>query len=99
MLLISSYPHLSISFSLILFPCPKIQSDYISQIQDILKFSGVLCDISDKDISVSKGAIVKKLVVYPAMWKVSPDDSTVYVSDSLLKYAKPYAVEEIIKNL
>ena len=77
----------------------KIQSDYISQIQDILKFSGVLCDISDKDISVSKGAIVKKLVVYPAMWKVSPDDSTVYVSDSLLKYAKPYAVEEIIKNL
>ena len=26
-------------------------------------------------------------------------DSTVYVSDSLLKYAKPYAVEEIIKNL
>ena len=70
-----------------------------AQIQDILQFSGVLCDISDKDISVSKGAIVKKLVVYPAMWKVSPDDSTVYVSDSLLKYAKPYAVEEIIKNL
>ena len=76
----------------------RTQIEYINQIKDILNFSGIICEITDKDIIISNGAIKKKIIVYPAMWKVYSDDSTVNISDSILKYAKPYAVEKILKS-
>ena len=41
----------------------------------------------------------KKVAVYPAMWNKPIAEDTIYVSDSNLRYAKPYAVKSIADNL
>ena len=41
----------------------------------------------------------KQLIVYPSMWSKPTLSNTICVSDAILKYAKPYALTEITKNL
>ena len=83
---------------------PKIsfsaQLEMIRPLYHILEESGVRITIEQDQILIQKDATAKKLVFYPAMWSEprTPND-TVYVSDALVKYAKPYAVRKIEEEL
>lgn len=47
-------------------------------------------------ITVNLFSNPKHLVVYPAMWVEPHRSGTIFVSDALIKFAKPYAVQKII---
>lgn len=50
-------------------------------------------------IILQLGNSVKELRVYPAMWKKPEEPECIFVSDSCLKYAKPYAIQQITNFL
>ena len=39
----------------------------------------------------------RRVIVYPAMWKKPVDEGTIFVNEMELRYAKPFAVEKILK--
>ena len=74
------------------------QKDLIGGIQHILEHEGVyLSDASDGITLSGRNGKALRLVIYPVMWKEPKEEGTVFVSDAYIKYAKPYAVERIIK--
>ncbi len=74
------------------------QQQYISPVKDILKEYG--CDVSftGQNIAVSMTGKSKKLVIYPAMWTEPRKAESIFVSDALMKYAKPYALQKIVNE-
>ena len=74
------------------------QQQYISPVKDILKEYG--CDVSftGQNIAVSMAGKSKKLVIYPAMWTEPRKAESIFVSDALMKYAKPYALQKIVNE-
>ena len=56
-------------------------------------------DSSEGIVLKMKDGKAMRLVVYPAMWKEPRRAGTIFVSDTYIKYAKPYAVEKIAKAL
>lgn len=62
----------------------------------ILDKKGCAVQRMENEITAKMGGQVKKLIVYPAMWAEPHDPNVIYVSDALLKYAKPLALEKII---
>lgn len=72
------------------------QENYLNPIQGILNKKG--CSISrDGDwITARMDGNTKRIIVYPAMWAEPHKQDVIYVSDALLKYAKPLALEKII---
>ncbi|WP_303052173.1 DEAD/DEAH box helicase [uncultured Dialister sp.] len=75
---------------------PDTQENYLNPIQGILNKKG--CSISrDGDwITARMDGNTKRIIVYPAMWAEPHKQDVIYVSDALLKYAKPLALEKII---
>ncbi len=74
------------------------QARYFGQLRNILEISGCRMTVTSDLITVSKRGKQKQVVIYPAMW-IEPDQGdTIYVSDFLVKYAKPYAVQKIISS-
>ena len=67
--------------------------------KQILELSGVQLNIQGNTIFAKGKYTQKKLVVYPAMWKKPVADGTIFVSDVYMKYAKPYALKEIVNSL
>ena len=76
-------------------PVPK-QWDLLRPLTSILKSSG--CDISEdvSSIKLLQKDDVKKVIIYPAMWAEPFTEDTVYISEALIKYAKPVAVQKLI---
>ena len=76
-----------------------LQEDYLYPLKNILSISG--CDLIFKPnaILTSARGKMKKLVVYPAMWKEPTSADTVFVSDLQIKYSKPYAVQRILEQV
>ena len=75
------------------------QEELIAPLKRILEESGNPIVPSDDAIFVVRGAKKKKVVVYPAMWNEPNDTDIVFISDAVLKYAKPYAVRRIEKEI
>ncbi len=75
------------------------QQKLIRPLAGILKLSD--CQISKKPdvLEIEKNGVHKKLVIYPAMWKKPEESGTIFISEAFLKFARPYAVEEILKQL
>ena len=75
------------------------QISYIAPLFNILKRSG--CNIASENgkLTASRKGRNKLLTIYPAMWSTQKKDGTIYVSSALIKYAKPYAVQEILDNI
>lgn len=65
----------------------------------ILKLSGVkLIDEGDKVFV--EGTHARKVIgVYPAMWRRPVADDTIFISDTQLKYAKPFALKTIVESM
>lgn len=71
----------------------------LQSLEQILDISGVHIDARQDPVFAQGRCGGKKVVVYPAMWAKPVAENTVFVSDAHLKYAKPYALTEIIKSL
>ena len=78
---------------------PKEQFALMAPLKGILAESGCKISFQPSGIMAQYGNTVKSLEVYPAMWtRPYGKVGTVFISDMLIKYAKPYAVAEIIGN-
>ncbi len=75
------------------------QLSYIAPLYNILKRSGCNLTSEDGKLTVSRKGHNKVLTIYPAMWAAQKKDGFIFVSSALIKYAKPYAVQEILDNI
>lgn len=75
------------------------QQYLLKSLEQILQISGIRMDVQTTPILAEGSFCKKKVVVYPAMWNKPIAEDTIYVSDSNLRYAKPYAVKSIADNL
>ena len=74
----------------------KKQELAIRPLESILEESGCPVSFTANDMIINQFGAAKHLVVYPAMWVEPHRKGTVFVSDALVKFAKPYAVQKII---
>ena len=70
----------------------------LNPLKSILFEAGVKLNVDANRITAIMGDSTKKLIVYPAMIRKEPAHDTIAVSDYLLKYAKPTAVEYILNS-
>lgn len=75
------------------------QRNLLQSVEQILQFSGVHIDFDHEPIEAESFHGKKRIVVYPAMWARPTEKNMVFVSDSYLKYAKPYALKTIVGGL
>lgn len=75
------------------------QRNLLQSVEQILQFSGVHIDFDHEPIEAESFHGKKRIVVYPAMWARPTEKNMVFVSDSYLKYAKPYALKTIVDGL
>lgn len=71
---------------------------YVGTLTHILDMSGCKINIMSDSITVCRHGKQKQIVVYPAMWVEPYIKDTIFISDSLIKYAKPYAIQKIIEG-
>ncbi len=71
------------------------QARMLMPLKSILEQAGVHISVSSDKIILQQGASSKELKIYPAMWKRPGERNCIFVSDACLKYAKPYAVQQI----
>lgn len=75
------------------------QQFLLQSLEQILQISGVHIDVRQDPVYAEGRYCKKKVVVYPAMWAKPLAENTIFVSDSYLKYAKPYALKTILDSL
>lgn len=75
------------------------QKKILRPMEHIMQSFGLVFDYQNDACWISGRYGRKKLVVYPSMWSKPTLANTVYVNDAILKYAKPYALTEIMKGL
>jgi ATP-dependent helicase YprA (DUF1998 family)/rRNA maturation protein Nop10 len=75
------------------------QRKLVRSISSILNAAGYQISTATKEIRISKNGNVKNLVIYPAMWKKPKQSGTIFVSDTFVKIAKPYAIKEIEQQI
>lgn len=75
------------------------QKQLISSIDHILQLSGVELTFNQDSILAKGQFSEKKIQVYPSMWAKPKSDDTVFVNDSYLRFAKPYALKSILEVL
>lgn len=74
------------------------QWNLLSPLQSILAESGIKLCVEQGTIVATKDMTSKKLKVYPAMRRKESNKGEIFVSDYVIKYAKPTAVEYISKG-
>ena len=74
------------------------QWSLLSPLSSIITEAGVTVKVDSNSITATRNNSTKKLVVYPAMRQRKSTHDTIVVSDYLLKYAKPTAVEYILNS-
>ncbi|WP_317383515.1 DEAD/DEAH box helicase [Anaerobiospirillum succiniciproducens] len=71
------------------------QQALLSSLKNIITNAGITLHM-DEDKTIGESSKVrKKIVIYPAMWTLPYEENTVFISDALLKYAKPYALDHL----
>ena len=75
------------------------QRSLLQPMEQILTMSGVNVDLQSEPISAMGRYGKKAICVYPAMWAKPEKAATVFLSDTNLKHAKPYALKSIVDAL
>ena len=75
------------------------QKELLSPLIYILEKSGYHMGFEMGTITIQRNGLAKTIGVYPSMWAEPKGKNTIYLSDALLKYAKPYAVQKIFDEL
>ena len=76
----------------------KEQVNYIAPLCSILENSGYKSQIGEAGMLVSDHRRRCEIIVYPAMWVEPYCEGKIYISDTCLKYAKPYAIQKIMDS-
>lgn len=76
----------------------KEQVNYIAPLCSILENSGYKIQIGEAGMLVSDHRRRCEIIVYPAMWVEPYCEGKIYISDTCLKYAKPYAIQKIMDS-
>lgn len=74
----------------------ETQKSYVKSIAEILRPDKIEIKFTDNSISVLYNGKSVNLEIYPAMLKSPIKPDTIFVSESFIKYAKPYAVQAIL---
>lgn len=75
------------------------QKQLLYPLEQILKLSGVKIIDGSGKIIVEGQYSRKNICVYPAMWKKPFNEGTIFISDTQLKYAKPFALKSILESI
>lgn len=75
------------------------QKNMLLPLKEILTLSGCNVSMDDQGIIVSSLGRKKHVVIYPAMWVEPKQSGTIFVSDAVVKYSKPYAVQKILDEI
>ena len=75
------------------------QKKALRPLEQILRLSGIQLTFDEESITVEGRRCKKKMCIYPAMWRKPVNGDTIFVSDALVKYAKPYALKQILESL
>jgi ATP-dependent helicase YprA (DUF1998 family) len=75
------------------------QQYLLRSLEQILKLSGVTMRTEENAVSAEGRLGKKKLVVYPSMWAKPHAADTIFVSDTHLKFAKPFALKTIMDGV
>lgn len=71
------------------------QRALIEPLERIIERLGIKLDLTSDPIKGSIPGMSRDIVIYPAMWLAPEERGTVYISDALLKHAKPYAIDRL----
>ena len=72
------------------------QVNILFPIRNILEMEGIKIERNGQNLNaLYPDGRHKNVIVYPSMWRQPVKDNTIYLSDGLLKYFKPYAVQRI----
>lgn len=75
------------------------QLHLLKPLKNILLQAGIQLDICGNSIYANINSKKKELKIIPGMWKTFNSAQEIFISDMQLKYAKPYALKQIIDNL
>lgn len=75
------------------------QAELLVPLENILAQEGCRITNNGDSLGLWHGKSMKRVEVYPAMWAMPKKDNTIFISDEYLKYAKPYAVQEIVGHI
>lgn len=75
------------------------QKQLLHPLEKILELSGIHLDEKDNCVYAEGQYARKKIGIYPAMWKKPVANDTIFISNTQIKYAKPYALKTIIDSL
>ena len=76
-----------------------LQKKYFLPLQSILEELGCQVIVEADSLSVKRADTFKNVVVYPSMWTEPHQTESVFVSDLYIRYAKPYAVQKIMRGM
>jgi len=77
---------------------PELQKEFILPLSNILNEEGCNITTNAEGIIATSRTTQKQVVVYPAMWDEPHREGFVFVSDGFIKFAKPYAVQKILRE-
>lgn len=75
------------------------QKSLLQPMEGIMKSFGIVLELEQEEMYVRKGAKRLAVVVYPDMWKRPIDRNVIYLSDNMLRSAKPLALDVIRNSL
>lgn len=78
---------------------PMEQESCIAPLVNILMRSGCKIISEGGKLIATRNGKSKIITVYPAMWAVQRKSDTVFINSYLIKYAKPYAVQQILDEI
>lgn len=74
----------------------KVQKKYAATLENILAAQKRSLRAESDKIYVVDGGDKIELEIYPAMWAVPQSSDKIYICDSYFKYARPYALAELL---
>ena len=77
----------------------EAQKYLLQSLEQILQLSGTKLEYTQDQIWIEKLHSSKRIIIYPAMWIKPIEKGCIFVSDTQLKYAKPYALKSILDSL
>lgn len=75
------------------------QTELFSTLTNILERENYNVEKSSNGIMINKDGACKRIIVYPSMLREPDDSENIYISDGLLKYAKPIALKKITDTM
>lgn len=75
------------------------QKELLYSLKQILELSGVRLDMSRNVLWAEGRYARKRVVIYPAMWTKPVEAGTIFISDTQLMYAKPFALKTILEGI